>query len=95
MGVTRFWGNDGKPLHERSEHCQVFKERGSESTTTSIPDSGLLDVLIPLFEKESGYIVRTINVGSAQAIVLGRRGEVDALLVHSPDAGKKPEDLGV
>ena len=65
------------------------------ATTTSIPDSGLLDVLIPLFEKESGYIVRTINVGSGQAMVLGRRGEVDALLAHSPDAGKKPEDLGI
>ncbi len=59
------------------------------ATTTSIPDSGLLDVLIPLFEKETGYIVRTINVGSGQAMVLGQRGEVDALLVHSPVAQKK------
>jgi tungstate transport system substrate-binding protein len=59
------------------------------ATTTSIPDSGLLDVLIPLFEKETGYIVRTINVGSGQAMVLGQRGEVDTLLVHSPGAQKK------
>jgi len=59
------------------------------ATTTSIQDSGLLDVLIPLFEKESGYIVKTIAVGSGQAMRMGKRGEVDALLVHSPDAEKK------
>ena len=34
------------------------------STTTSTQDSGLLDVLVPLFEKRTGYTVRTISVGS-------------------------------
>ncbi|GEM_PF-6299805 len=34
MGVTHFWENTGKPLHERSERYQVFKERGSGSTPT-------------------------------------------------------------
>lgn len=64
------------------------------ATTTSIQDSGLLDVLIALFEKESGYIVKTITVGSGQAMIMGQRGEVDLLLVHSPDSEKKFMALG-
>ncbi|NVN93438.1 MAG: substrate-binding domain-containing protein [Desulfuromonadales bacterium] len=59
------------------------------ATTTSTQDSGLLDVLIPLFEKESGYFVKTIAVGSGQAMAMGQKGEADVLLVHSPDAEKK------
>lgn len=54
------------------------------ATTTSTQDTGLLDILIPLFEKESGYFVKTIAVGSGHAMVMGQRGEADALLVHSP-----------
>jgi tungstate transport system substrate-binding protein len=56
------------------------------ATTTSTQDSGLLDVLIPLFEKKTGYFVKTIAVGSGQAMVMGQKGEADVLLVHSPDA---------
>jgi tungstate transport system substrate-binding protein len=56
------------------------------ATTTSTQDSGLLDDLIPLFEKQTGYAVKTIAVGSGQAIAMGRRGEADVLLVHSPEA---------
>ncbi len=59
------------------------------ATTTSTQDSGLLDVLIPAFEKKTGYFVKTIAVGSGQAMALGQRGEADVLLVHSPDAEKK------
>src|SRR4051794_7947258 len=59
------------------------------ATTTSTQDSGLLDVLIPAFEKESGYQVKTISVGSGQAMKMGEKGEADVLLVHSPDAEKK------
>jgi tungstate transport system substrate-binding protein len=59
------------------------------ATTTSTQDSGLLDLLIPVFEKESGYQVKTISVGSGQAIKMGEKGEADVLLVHSPDAEKK------
>lgn len=59
------------------------------ATTTSTQDSGLLDLLIPLFEKESGYFVKTIAVGSGQAMTMGKKGEADVLLVHSPDAEKK------
>jgi tungstate transport system substrate-binding protein len=59
------------------------------ATTTSTQDSGLLDVLVPAFEKRTGYAVKTISVGSGQAIALGRRGEADVLLVHSPDDEQK------
>ncbi len=57
-------------------------------STTSTQDSGLLDVLVPAFEKESGIEVKVIAVGSGQALELGRRGDADVLLTHSPDAEK-------
>lgn len=56
------------------------------ATTTSTQDSGLLDDLLPVFTAETGWQVKTIAVGSGQAIELGRRGEADVLLVHSPAA---------
>ena len=59
------------------------------STTTSTQDSGLLDVLIPIFEKNTGYFVKTIAVGSGQAMAMGQKAEADVLLVHSPAAEKK------
>ncbi|MBU5613445.1 substrate-binding domain-containing protein [Geomonas azotofigens] len=67
------------------------------ATTTSTQDSGLLDVLIPIFEKQTGYFVKTISVGSGQAMKMGEKGEADVLLVHSPDAEKKfvAEGFGV
>src|SRR3990170_1370229 len=59
------------------------------ATTTSTQDSGLLDVLIPVFEKKTGYFVKTIAVGSGQAMTMGKKGEADVLLVHSPAAEKQ------
>ena len=56
------------------------------ATTTSTQDSGLLDVLVPAFEKETGYSVKTIAVGSGQALRLGEQGEADVVLAHSPPA---------
>ena len=54
------------------------------ATTTSTQDSGLLDVLIPMFEAESGYTVQTVAVGSGQAMQMGQEGNADVLLVHAP-----------
>ncbi|HEX6769719.1 MAG TPA: substrate-binding domain-containing protein [Candidatus Binatia bacterium] len=54
------------------------------STTTSTQDSGLLDLLIPLFEQQSGYTVKTIAVGTGQALVLAERGDADVVLAHAP-----------
>jgi len=59
------------------------------ATTTSTQDSELLDVLIPIFEKQTGYFVKTIAVGSGQAMAMGQKGEADVMLVHSPAAEKK------
>lgn len=59
------------------------------ATTTSTQDSGLLDVLVPIFEKKTGYFVKTIAVGSGQAMAMGQKGEADVLLVHSPAAEKR------
>jgi len=59
------------------------------ATTTSTQDTGLLDELIPVFQKKTGYFVKTIAVGSGQAMAMGQKGEADVLLVHSPDAEVK------
>lgn len=59
------------------------------ATTTSTQDSGLLDELLPAFTRDTGWQVTTLAVGSGQAIELGRRGEADVLLVHSPTAEEK------
>ncbi|HOP85034.1 MAG TPA: substrate-binding domain-containing protein [Syntrophorhabdaceae bacterium] len=59
------------------------------ATTTSTQDSGLLDVLIPIFEKKTGYFVKTIAVGTGQALAMGRKGEADVLLVHAPEEEEK------
>jgi tungstate transport system substrate-binding protein len=56
------------------------------ATTTSTRDSGLLDDLLPRFERRHGCTVKTIAVGSGEAIELGERGDADVLLVHSPEA---------
>lgn len=56
------------------------------ATTTSTENSGLLDVLVPLFEEQSGASVKVIAVGSGAAMQLGERGDADVLLVHSPAA---------
>ncbi|MBI5953455.1 MAG: substrate-binding domain-containing protein [Chloroflexi bacterium] len=54
------------------------------ATTTSTQDSGLLDVLIPMFEEQTGYTVQTIAVGSGEAMKMGEEGNADVLLVHAP-----------
>src|SRR5216683_4723875 len=64
------------------------------STTTSTQDSGLLDVLVPMFEKKSGMSVKTISVGTGQALALAARGEADVTLAHAPSLEKKYVDEG-
>jgi tungstate transport system substrate-binding protein len=56
------------------------------ATTTSTQDSGLLDVLIPDFEQKTGYTVKTVAVGSGEAMKMGQECNADVLLVHSPAA---------
>jgi tungstate transport system substrate-binding protein len=56
------------------------------ATTTSTRDTGLLDVLVPAFQRTTDCTVKTVAVGSGQALKLGEQGNADVLLVHSPDA---------
>jgi tungstate transport system substrate-binding protein len=65
------------------------------ATTTSTVDSGLLDRLVPIFEKKTGFRVKTIAVGTGQALAMGEKGEADVLLVHAPQAEKKLVESGV
>ncbi|HBW35950.1 MAG TPA: tungsten ABC transporter substrate-binding protein [Desulfosporosinus sp.] len=62
------------------------------ATTTSTQDSGLLDFLIPDFEKKTGYKVKTIAVGTGAALAMGEKGDADVLLVHAPSSEKKLVD---
>jgi tungstate transport system substrate-binding protein len=59
------------------------------STTTSTQDSGLLDVLVPLFEQQTGYAVKVISVGTGQALALAAKGDADVALVHAPSLEKQ------
>jgi tungstate transport system substrate-binding protein len=54
------------------------------ATTTSTRDTGLLDVLLPIFQEKTGYNVKTIAVGTGAALALGKKGEADVLLCHAP-----------
>ena len=53
------------------------------STTTSTQDSGLLNFILPVFTRETGWEVDVISVGTGAAIKMGRDGDADVLLVHS------------
>ncbi|MBN2038803.1 MAG: substrate-binding domain-containing protein [Spirochaetes bacterium] len=69
------------------------KDRNSEilklATTTSTADTGLLDYLLPIIEEDTGIEVQYIAVGTGKALEYGRNCDVDALMVHAPDAEKK------
>jgi tungstate transport system substrate-binding protein len=54
------------------------------ATTTSTADTGLLDVLLPMFQAKTGYLVKPIAVGTGQALAMGEKGDADVLLVHAP-----------
>ena len=56
------------------------------ATTTTTQDSGLLDVLIPAFEQQTGYRAKTIVQGTGAVLALAARGEADVVLSHSPEA---------
>ena len=64
------------------------------ATTTSTRDAGLLDSLLPVFERETRYHVKVIAVGSGQALAMGRRGDADVVLSHAPEAERVLVDSG-
>jgi tungstate transport system substrate-binding protein len=59
------------------------------ATTTSTRDSGLLDVLLPVFEEQTGYKVKMVAVGTGAALAMGEEGNADVLLVHAPASEKE------
>lgn len=90
-------GNGATGTEEQAAATPAEERGPSEvilATTTSTQDSGLLDVLVPLFEDESGYNVKTIAVGTGQALAMGERGDADVLLVHAPSSEKELVDSG-
>jgi tungstate transport system substrate-binding protein len=64
------------------------------ATTTSTQDSGLLDYLLPMFTRETGVDFEVVAVGSGQALQLGKDGNADVLLAHSPAAEKEFMEAG-
>ena len=64
------------------------------ATTTSVQDSGLLDQLVPEFQSQSGYTVKTIAVGSGQALAMADRGEADVVIAHDPETEKQLVNAG-
>lgn len=64
------------------------------ATTTSTRDSGLLDVLLPMFEQQTGYSVKMVAVGTGEALKMGQEGNADVLLVHAPASEKEYMDGG-
>jgi tungstate transport system substrate-binding protein len=64
------------------------------ATTTSVNDSGLLNNILPDFEKANNVKVQVLSAGSGQAIAYGASGDVDVLIVHSPAAEKTFMDQG-
>lgn len=78
LALTVGCGNSGGKAVERKELILA--------TTTSTQDSGLLDEWIPMFEEDYPYSVKVVAVGSGAAMEMGRKGECDVMLVHSPAA---------
>lgn len=82
------------PEGEPSEESSAEEMSLILATTTSTEDSGLLDAILPEFEKVCGCKVKVVAVGSGQALQLGIDGNADVLLVHSPDGEKTFMDKG-
>jgi tungstate transport system substrate-binding protein len=64
------------------------------ATTTSVQDTRMLDSVLPLFEKESGYQVKTVAVGTGRALALARQSAADLVFTHAPEAEKSALQAG-
>jgi tungstate transport system substrate-binding protein len=77
-----------------SELTAAEKVRVRMATTTSTDNSGLLDSILPYFEKARGIHVDVIPVGTRKALKLAERGDVDVVMVHAPEAERAFVDAG-
>ncbi|MBM0637413.1 substrate-binding domain-containing protein [Campylobacter sp. VicNov18] len=59
------------------------------ATTTSTDNTGLLDALKLLYEKESGNTLKWIAVGTGAALKMGEDCNADVIFVHSPKIEKE------
>ena len=59
------------------------------ATTTSVNDSGLMDYLKPVFEKDTGISLKVIAQGTGQAIKTGENGDADVLFIHDKKSEEK------
>ncbi|MEJ5167734.1 MAG: tungstate ABC transporter substrate-binding protein TupA [Arcobacteraceae bacterium] len=59
------------------------------ATTTSTDNTGLLDVIAPLYKKDFGVDLKWISVGTGNALKLGENCDVDVVFVHAPELEKK------
>ncbi len=64
------------------------------ASTTSTQNSGLFDYILPLIEKDIGVILQVVAVGTGAALALGRKGDVDLVLVHAKDLELKMVEAG-
>jgi tungstate transport system substrate-binding protein len=64
------------------------------ATTTGTYDSGLLDSLLPEFERGSGIQVKVIAVGTGAALMMAGRGDADVILVHAPEREREYQSRG-
>jgi len=73
--------------------CQANRNHQNQAlilgTTTSLKDTGLLDELLPAFEKKYRIVVKPIAVGTGEALRMGASGDADILLVHAPNLEKE------
>jgi tungstate transport system substrate-binding protein len=53
------------------------------STTTSTENSGLLEYLLPVYEKKYDTKIQVIAVGTGKALEMAKNGDVDVTLVHA------------
>ncbi|WP_147533998.1 substrate-binding domain-containing protein [Bacillus marasmi] len=86
---TKKESNEGMKTEEKAEPKDMIL-----ATTTSTQDSGLLDALLPVFEEDANVNVKTIAVGTGQALEMGTKGEADALLTHAPKSEQALVDSG-
>ncbi len=59
------------------------------ATTTSTDNTGLLDYLAPVFQRDAGIELQWVAVGTGKALALGMNCDVDILMVHAPSAEMK------
>ncbi len=66
--------------------CKPEPARLRLAATTSTRDTGLLDAILPAFEKQAGVRVDVISVGTGKALKLAEAGDVDVVLAHAREA---------